>query len=328
MNVPACRRTTTRPAEPPLPSTRIDSYSSSSTRPVSPSLTCTRRSAARPQGTCRRNATGGALQFISNKPTKEFRLRHEPSAASQHIYEGASPVPCSTTAVPAAGSRTMTPLYPDVSPGERTSALPDTTHCAHARLQPLTDERRTHPALYARPARAHGGAYGSSRLADAQLQAHRKPKQTCASGKHCSRLGEQYRNDAITRARVQPLDSGYRSPTLASAVRRRIWILRSGRQQNRRYDCSITDYQYWRKNYLEMMTHPPADSNFYINNQYPDISRVARPLPPRPLTILATIPHRRSVGMHILSLRRIPIISSVLPACVFRGHNPTPDSPG
>src|SRR6185312_10341973 len=79
--------------EPPVAVYQDDSYSSSINTASFPTFDLARVEVLRgPQGTLfGRNATGGAIQFISNKPTKEFEgyATETIGGFSKHIYEAA-----------------------------------------------------------------------------------------------------------------------------------------------------------------------------------------------------------------------------------------------
>ena len=100
--------------EPPVAVYQDDSYSSSINLASFPVFDLERVEALRgPQGTLfGRNATGGAIQFISNKPTKEFEgyVAATYGRFNQQIIEGARVRPVARTngrdASPSSATRT------------------------------------------------------------------------------------------------------------------------------------------------------------------------------------------------------------------------------
>ncbi len=280
--------------EPPVAVYQDDSYSSSINTASFPIFDLARVEVLRgPQGTLfGRNATGGALQFISNKPTKEFEgyASETIGSFSKHIYEGAVSGPLlDNLQFRLAGIKDDDTGYiADVSPGEANFGA--SRHYALRGMLAWQPFDGTNVGLTLRYMRAPhertGGAYGfQPACPNAQLQgAIEGPNQTCAFWGNTvpGSDGNNYRNDAITPSRGgNPwTTAATASPTLGPLQSdRRIWD--SAFRVDSKiggYDLvSITDYQYWRKNYLEDDdSSPQQDSNFYINNQVSQISQELR----------------------------------------------------
>ena len=279
--------------EPPVAVYQDDSYSSSINTASFPTFDLARVEVLRgPQGTLfGRNATGGAIQFISNKPTKEFESYGSVTIGSfnERIYEGAVSGPLlDNLQFRLAGIKDDDDGYiTDVSPGEGNFGA--ARHYALRGMlawQPLDETNVGLTLRYMRaPHERTGGAYGfQPACPNAQLQgAIEGPNQACAFwGNLPGTDGNNYRNDGITPSRGgNPWTTAATgSPTLGPLQSdRRIWdsALRVDSKIGGYDLVSITDYQYWHKNYLEDDdSSPQQDSNFYIDNQVSQISQELR----------------------------------------------------
>ena len=280
--------------EPPVAVYQDDSYSSSINTASFPIFDLARVEVLRgPQGTLfGRNATGGAIQFISNQPTKDFEgyASETIGSYSEHIYEGAISGPIlDNLQFRLAGIKDNDTGYiTDVTPGEANFGAAN--HYALRGILAWQPFDGTNAALTLRYMRAPhertGGAYGfQPACPNAQLQgAIEGPNQTCAFWGNTvpGSDANNYRNDAITPSRGgnpwTTAASG--SPTLGPLQSdRRIWdsALRVDSKVGSYDLVSITDYQYWQKNYLEDDdSSPQQDSNFYIDNQVSQISQELR----------------------------------------------------
>jgi iron complex outermembrane receptor protein len=290
--------------EPPVAVYQDDSYSSSINTASFPTFDLARVEVLRgPQGTLfGRNATGGAIQFISNKPTKEFEGYATETIGSfnKHIYEAAVSGPLlDNLQGRLAGIKDDDSGYiTDVAPGEANFGA--SRHYALRGMLAWQPVEGTNVGLTLRYLRApherSGGAYGfQPACPNANLQgAIVGPNQLCPFWGNTvpGSDGNNYRNDAITPSRGgnpwTTAASG--SPALgalgigadqhgALGTDRRSWdsALRIDSKIGEYDLVSITDYQYWTKNYLEDDdSSPQQDSNFYINNRVSQISQELR----------------------------------------------------
>jgi iron complex outermembrane receptor protein len=279
--------------EPPVAVYQDDSYSSSINTASFPIFDLARVEVLRgPQGTLfGRNATGGAIQFISNQPTREFEGYGTVTIGrySKRIYEGAVSGPLlDNLQFRLAGIKDDDTGYiTDVSPGEANFGA--SRHYALRGMlawQPFDGTNVGLTLRYMRsPHERAGGAYGfQPACPNAQLQgAIEGPNQACPFwGNLPGTDGNNYRNDAITPSRGgNPWTTAATgSPTLGPLQSdRKIWdsALRVDSKIGGYDLVSITDYQYWTKNYLEDDdSSPQQDSNFYINNRVSQISQELR----------------------------------------------------
>ncbi|MGC2032354.1 MAG: TonB-dependent receptor [Steroidobacteraceae bacterium] len=280
--------------EPPVAVYQDDSYSSSINTASFPTFDLARVEVLRgPQGTLfGRNATGGAIQFISNKPTKDFESYASETIGSfnGNIVEAAVSGPLrDNLQVRLAGIKDNDDGYiTDVSPGE--DKFGAANHYALRGMLAWQPFDGTNVGLTLRYLRANrertGGAYGfQPACPNANLQgAIVGPNQLCSFWGNTvpGSDGNNYRNDGITPSRGgDPWSTAATaSPTLgALGTDRRIWdsALRVD-SKIAGYDLvSVTDYQYWTKNYLEDDdSSPQQDSNFYINNWVSQLSQELR----------------------------------------------------
>ncbi len=280
--------------EPPVAVYQDDSYSSSINTASFPIFDLARVEVLRgPQGTLfGRNATGGALQFISNKPTKDFEgyASETIGSYSARIYEAAvSGSLLDNLQGRLAGIKDDDTGYiTDVSPGEANFGA--SRHYALRGMLAWQPVDGTNVGLTLRYLRAPhertGGAYGfqpacpNGNLQGAIVAAN----QLCPFWLNTvpGSDGNNYRNDAITPSRGgNPwTTAATASPTLgALGTDRRSWdsSLRVDSKIGGYDLVSVTDYQYWTKNYLEDDdSSPQQDSNFYINNRVSQVSQELR----------------------------------------------------
>ncbi|HEY4970268.1 MAG TPA: TonB-dependent receptor plug domain-containing protein, partial [Steroidobacteraceae bacterium] len=253
--------------EPPVAVYQDDSYSSSINTASFPTFDLARVEVLRgPQGTLfGRNATGGAIQFISNKPSKEFESYASETIGSfsEHIYEGAVSGPLlENLQFRLAGIKDDDTGYiRDVSPGEGNFGA--ARHYALRGMLAWQPFDGTNVGLIMRYMRAPrertGGAYVfQPACPNAQLQgAIEGPNQACAFwGNRPGTDGNNYRNDSITPSRGgNPWTTAATgSPTLGPlGTDRRIQdsALRIDSKIGGYDLVSVTDYQHWSKNYLE-----------------------------------------------------------------------------
>ncbi|MGA8706547.1 MAG: TonB-dependent receptor [Steroidobacteraceae bacterium] len=279
--------------EPPVAVYQDDSYSSSINTSSFPIFDLARVETLRgPQGTLfGRNATGGAIQFISNKPTKEFEGYATATYGSfnERIFEGAVSGPLlDNLQFRLAGLKDNDDGYiTDVVPGQEDFGAAN--HYALRGMlawQPLDGTNVGLTLRYMRaPHERTGGAYEfQPACPNAQLQgAIEGPNQACPFwGNQPGTDGNNYRSDAITPSRGgNPwTTAATASPTLGQlGTDRRTWdsTLRIDSKAGDFDLVSITDYQFFNKNYLEDDdSSPQQDSNFYEDSQVSQVSQELR----------------------------------------------------
>jgi iron complex outermembrane receptor protein len=280
--------------EPPVAVYQDDSYSSSINTSSFPTFDLARVEVLRgPQGTLfGRNATGGAIQFISNQPTKDFESYASETVGSfnQTIEEAAVSGPLrDNVQVRIAGIKENSDGYiTDVAPGEDNFGAAN--HYALRGILAWQPFDGTNVALTLRYLRAPhertGGAYGfQPACPNANLQgAIVAANQLCPFWGNTvpGSDGNNYRNDGITPSRGgNPWSTAATaSPTLgALGTDRRTWdsALRIDSKVGDYDLVSVTDYQRWQKNYLEDDdSSPQQDSNFYIDNWVSQLSQELR----------------------------------------------------
>jgi iron complex outermembrane receptor protein len=279
--------------EPPVAVYQDDSYSSSLNTSSFPLFDLARTEVLRgPQGTLfGRNATGGLIQFISNKPTKAFEAYGSVTYGSyaQQIYEGAvsGPLTEGLQARVAGIYETSNGYIRNVTPG-----APDLFGANHYALRGIlawqpTDSSNVSLILrYLRaPQERQAGGYsfdpacpnqnlqGAFEAPNASCPFWGNPPGTDGSGK--------YRNDAISPSRGgDPWSTAGNDAPLAR-TNGKIQDDRRTVGATLRIDApvgpvslvSISDYQHWTKNYLEDDDSSPYnDSQFYLNNEVTQLS--------------------------------------------------------
>lgn len=274
--------------EPPVAVYQDDSYSSSINTSSFPTFDLARTEVLRgPQGTLfGRNATGGAIQFISNKPTKELDGYATVTFGSyrQRLYEGAisGPLLDNLQARFAFIKEDSDGYIRNVTPG-----APDFFGAKHYALrsilawQPAADTNVGLTVRYLRAPneRAAGGYDFQPACPNAQLQgAILPPTVGCAFwGSPPGAAANGYINPAIT-----PSLGGNPWTTAAGdAARddRRIFgsTVRVDATRERWTLTSITDYQRSEKYYLEDDdSSPPVSVQFFENNQLTQVSQEFR----------------------------------------------------
>jgi iron complex outermembrane receptor protein len=281
--------------EPPVAVYQDDSYSSSINTSSFPTFDLARVETLRgPQGTLfGRNATGGAIQFISNKPTKDWEgyATATYGAFSDHIFEGALSGPLlDNLQFRLAGIKEQSAGYiKDIIPGMGNFGAQN--HYALRGIlawQPVDGTNVDLTVRYLRaPHERSGGAYAfQPACPNAQLQgAVEGPNQSCAFwGNQPGTDANNYRNDGITPSRggnpwttaatnnpnLGPGQLGTDRRTFDSTLRIDSSI--AG------YDLvSVTDYQFFNKSYEEDDdSSPQQDSNFFEDSQVMQFSQELR----------------------------------------------------
>jgi iron complex outermembrane receptor protein len=280
--------------EPPVAVYQDDSYSSSINTSSFPTFDLARVETLRgPQGTLfGRNATGGAIQFISNKPTKDWEGYATASYGSfnQRIFEGALSGPLlDNLQFRLAGIKDNSSGYiKDVIPGMGNFGAEN--HYALRGIlawQPLDGTNVGLTLRYMRaPHERTGGAYVfQPACPNAQLQgAIEGPNQSCAFwGNQPGTDGNNYRSDAITPSRGgNPWTTAATNTPLGPGqlgTDRRTWDSTLRIDSNiGGYDLvSITDYQLFNKSYLEDDdSTPQLDSNFFEDSAVSQVSQEFR----------------------------------------------------
>lgn len=277
--------------EPPVAVYQDDSYSSSINTSSFPTFDLARVEVLRgPQGTLfGRNATGGAIQFVSNKPTKELDGYASVSIGSnnERIIEGAisGPLANNLQARLSAIKDTDDGYITDVTPG--TSKFGGANHYALRAIFEWQPADGTNVGLTMRYMRAPdekqaGGYVFQPACPNAQFQGEILPATVgCAFwGSPPGASGDGYRNDAIT-----PSRGG--SPWTTAAgdnARANRQILGSTLRIDTTFGetafTSITDFQHSTKNYLEDGdSGPDVGVQFFLENnvkQYSQEFRLAR----------------------------------------------------
>jgi iron complex outermembrane receptor protein len=274
--------------EPPVAVYQDDSYSSSINTSSFPIFDLARTEVLRgPQGTLfGRNATGGAIQFISNMPTKELDGYATATFGSfqQRLYEGAISGPLTGNVQDrfAFIKEDSNGYIRNVTPG-----APDFFGARHYALRNIlawqpgekTNVRLTLRYMRAPNERAAGGYDFQPACPNAQLQgAILGPNDSCAYwGSPPGAAANGYRNDAIT-----PSRGGDPWTTAAGdAARDDRRIFGSSLRVDSTFDhltfTSITDYQRSEKYYLEDDdSSPPVSVQFFENNQLSQVSQEFR----------------------------------------------------
>ena len=275
--------------EPPVAVYQDDTYSSSINLASFPTFDLARVEVLRgPQGTLfGRNATGGAVQFISNQPSKDFGGYASATVGSygQLTTEGALTGPITDTLqFRLAGIRDRDKGYiKNINPG-----LPARGANNHWALRgilawqpaPTLSARLTLRYLRA-PKERQAGLYSLvAGCPNAQLQGEvLAPTDSCAFwGSGPGETGAGYRNDAINPARG---GNPYRTAaTDPSYVDRRVFGASLRLEAKLAYDLdliSITDYQHGRKFYTEDGdSSPAAGVYFYQGSKIDQLSQEIR----------------------------------------------------
>ncbi|GAA0336825.1 TonB-dependent receptor [Sphingomonas oligophenolica] len=261
--------------EPPVAVYQDDSYSSSINLASFPTFDLGRVEVLRgPQGTLfGRNATGGAVQFISNQPSKDFGGYASVTVGSygQLITEGAITGPITDTLqFRLAGIRDRDKGYiENINPG-----MPARGANNHWALRGILAWQPT-PTLSAKltlrymraPKERQAGLYSLvASCPNAQFQGEvLAPNDSCAYwGSGPGETGAGYRNDAINPARGgDPYKTAATDP---SYVDRKVFgaTLRVEANLAAGLDLvSITDYQHGDKFYVEDGDSSPADGVFF-----------------------------------------------------------------
>ena len=280
--------------EPPNAVYQDDSYSSSINTASFPTFDLARIEVLRgPQGTLfGRNATGGAIQFISNKPTKTLDGYASVSAGSnnEQIYEGAISGPLSENlqARLAAIRDTDDGYITDVTPG--TQKFGGANHYALRGMLEWQPAEGTNVGLTLRYMRAPherqaGGYVFQPACPDVHLQgAPLQPGQTCAfwGNTAYNQSGSGYSNNGINiNLGANPWQTA--AGDKANANRQILGsTLRVDTQFGDTTLTSVTDFQHSTKDYLEDGdSGPNVDVQFYLANsvkQYSQEFRLARTL--------------------------------------------------
>jgi len=261
--------------EPPVAVYQDDSYSSSINLASFPTFDLGRVEVLRgPQGTLfGRNATGGAVQFISNQPSKDFGGYASVTVGSygQLITEGAITGPITDTLqFRLAGIRDRDKGYiENINPGMPARGAnnhwalrgilawqPTPTLSAKLTLRYMRAPRERQAGLYSLVASCPNAQFQGEVLA---------PNDSCAYwGSGPGETGAGYRNDAINPARGgDPYKTAATDP---SYVDRKVFgaTLRVEANLAAGLDLvSITDYQHGDKFYVEDGDSSPADGVFF-----------------------------------------------------------------
>ena len=275
--------------EPPVAVYQDDSYSSSINLASFPTFDLGRVEVLRgPQGTLfGRNATGGAVQFISNQPSKDFGGYAAATVGSygQFIAEGAITGPIADNLqFRVAGIRDRDQGYiENINPGSPARGAnnhwalrgilawqPTPTLSARLTLRYLRAPRERQAGLYSLVAGCPNAQFQGEVLA---------PSDSCAFwGSGPGETGAGYRNDAINPARGgDPYKTAATDP---SYVDRRVFgaSLRLEANLTGTLDLiAITDYQHGRKFYTEDGDSSPADGvYFYQGSNIDQVSQEVR----------------------------------------------------
>ena len=261
--------------EPPVAVYQDDSYSSSINLASFPTFDLGRVEVLRgPQGTLfGRNATGGAVQFISNQPSKDFGGYASVTVGSygQLITEGAITGPITDTLqFRLAGIRDRDKGYiENINPGMPARGAnnhwalrgilawqPTPTLSAKLSLRYMRAPRERQAGLYSLVASCPNAQFQGEVLA---------PNDSCAYwGSGPGETGAGYRNDAINPARggdpykTAATDPSYVDRKVFGATLRLEANLAAGLDL-----VSITDYQHGDKFYVEDGDSSPADGVFF-----------------------------------------------------------------
>jgi iron complex outermembrane receptor protein len=274
--------------EPPVAVYQDDSYSSSINTSSFPIFDLARIEVLRgPQGTLfGRNATGGAIQFISNKPTKELDGYATLTVGrfNERLYEGAISGPLAGNLQ---GRLAFTKEDSDGYIKNVTPGAPDFFGAKHYALRSILAWQPANGAnvgltlryMRAPNERAAGGYDFQPACPNAQLQgAILGPNESCAFwGSPPGAAANGYRNDAIT-----PSRGGNPWTTAAgdgARDDRRIFgsTLRADLTREHVTYTSITDYQHSEKYYLEDDdSSPPVSVQFFENNHLSQMSQEFR----------------------------------------------------
>lgn len=279
--------------EPPVAVYQDDSYSSSINTSSFPTFDLARVEVLRgPQGTLfGRNATGGAIQFVSNQPTKDVEGYGTVTLGSfnQRMFEGAISGPLAENLQGRISGLTDQDdgYIKDVVPGQ-----PNYGAANHYALrgilawQPVDGTKVALTVRYMRaPHERTGGVYAfQPACPNAQLQgAIEGPNETCAFwGNLPGTDANNYRNDSITPSRGgSPWTTAAVSPTPYGPLGTDRRIFGSALRIDSKigsYDfVSITDYQRSQKNYVEDDdSSPQPDSNFFEDSWLTQISQEFR----------------------------------------------------
>jgi iron complex outermembrane recepter protein len=274
--------------EPPVAVYQDDSYSSSLNTASFPTFDLARVEVLRgPQGTLfGRNATGGAIQFISNKPTKVFEGYGTVTFGkyNQQVYEAAvsGPISDNLQGRLAVIRDTSDGYIKNVSPGA--SDYFGTHHYALRGIlawQPAegTNVNLTLRFLRAPNERQAGGYSFDPACPNEHLQGeYLAPDASCAFwGNAPGSDANNYRNDAITPHRGG--DPWTTAGTDFAKDDRRFFgaSVRADTTIGDLSIVSITDYQDSRKNYLEDGDSSPQwDVNFILDNRLKQLSQELR----------------------------------------------------
>ena len=281
--------------EPPVAVYQDDSYSSSINTASFPTFDLARIEVLRgPQGTLfGRNATGGAIQFISNKPTKTLDGYASLSVGSnnQRIYEGAisGPLSDNVQARFSAIRDTDDGFITDVTPGSQ--KFGGANHYALRGIIEWQPAEGTNVGLTLRYMRAPnerqaGGYVFQPACPNDNYQGAVLPaNQGCGFwGSNPLSSGSNYRNDAINiNLGANPWTTAAGDKAMAN---RQILgsTLRVDTQFGDTAFTSITDFQHSTKNYLEDGdSGPGVDVQFFLSNsvkQYSQEFRLARTMGP------------------------------------------------
>jgi len=274
--------------EPPVAVYQDDSYSSSLNTASFPTFDLARVEVLRgPQGTLfGRNATGGAIQFISNKPSKVFEGYGTLTVGNydQQIYEGAVSGPLSNNV------QARLAVIRDTSAGYIKNAIPGaadyfgTHHYAMRGIlawQPAdgTNVNLTLRYLRAPNERQAGGYSFDPACPNEHLQGeYLAPDASCPFwGNAPGSDANNYRNDAITPHRGgDPWTTA--GTDFAKDDRRFIGVnVRADTAIGDLSLISITDYQDSWKNYLEDGdSSPQVDVDFFLDNRLKQLSQELR----------------------------------------------------